>query len=805
MPLLFISLAFLVGILLASILHLPVLVWLLLALCCIGTLVWRRCFPGTSTGKQAPHSTAVLASIRRVSESINPILAKSSVPVLILPAVVFLGAARWQIAQPKITPEHVAYYNDTAIPMMVVGVVQGMPDVRDSYINLRVKVETIRVEHEVEHMQAAGLVLARLPTSSQLAYGDRVVLTGLIESPPEGEEFSYAEYLARQGVYSYMPYAGAAVMASGQGNQFLSWVYGVKETALNRIYRHLPDPESSLLAGILLGVESGIPSVVEQAFQDTGTSHIIAISGFNMTIIAGIFIVLFGRLLGRKWGALTAGLAIIVYTLLVGADPAVVRAAIMGVLALGAQQLGRRQDGVNSLALVAAAMAVFNPNILWDVGFQLSFAATLGLVWYAEPLQKTFLQWLSSWFPETTVNRLADPLAEYLLFTIAAQITTLPLIIYHFHQVPLMTLPANLAILPAQPPIMILGGISLLLGMLADPLGQAAAYLCYPFAAYTIRVVTWFARVPGTVWLTGQVSLGLLLGYYLLLGFLTLRWSLVKEKLASLKPALLITVLGLCAMLVWQAALNRPDGKLHVVVMDVGMGEGLLLHSPEGRYILINGGERTSQLSHGLGRWLPLYHRQLDFIIVASSQEEQVAALPSVIPRFRPSEVLWAGTPNASGDTRYLQQVIAQEQIPITTLLGGHALDLGQGAVLHALSVGARGAVLLLTWEDFRLLLPFGADFESLEDLHMGADIGPVGALLLADSGYGPSNPPEWIENLRPQLVLLSVRAGNLDGLPSPDVLDSLEGNNLLRTDRNGWIHITTDGETMWVEAESGW
>ena len=556
--------------------------------------------------------------------------------------------------------------------MVLVGVVQGMPDMRDSYINLRVKTERLRYESEITHTEVAGLLLARVPTTSDLAYGDRVVLSGLLQAPPDGEEFSYADYLAGQGVYSYIPYAQVAVMERGQGNVFLDWVYMVKANALGRIYRYLPDPEASLMAGILLGIESGIPAPVEKAFQDTGTSHIIAISGFNITIVVGLFMALFGRLLGRRWGTLAAAIGIVLYTLLVGADAAVVRAAIMGGLALGARQLGRRQHGLNSLALAAAAMALFNPHILWDVGFQLSFAATLGLVWYADPLQCRTIVALSRLLPENVVKRITAPLADYLLFTIAAQITTLPLIVYHFHQIPLMTLPANLAILPAQPPIMVVGGLSLLLGKLADPLGQITAYLVYPFVAYTIRVVGWFALIPGTVWLTGQLSLGILLVYYVLLVWLTLRWDAVKGKLPAMKPAFAIAVLGFSAVFVWQAALHRPDGRLHVMVMDVGMGEGVLLQSPTGRL-------RPDQWWGKALRSSPIVwdagclYFTVNWIIWwwPPRRRSRWRRCLGLCRAFSPESVLWAGTPNASGDTRYLQQILVQENIPITSLFSG--------------------------------------------------------------------------------------------------------------------------------------
>jgi competence protein ComEC len=801
MPLLFLSIALLVGVIMGSLLHLPVAVWLGLAGAMLVWWIIPRLLYVRKTGKGDIGSPST--GMGRVKQFLSDILRKSPVSWALLLMALFCGAARWQFAQPMFKPAHIASYNDNGDPLVITGVVDKMPDVRDAYVNLQVSVESLREEDVIEHHTVEGELLARVPvTAARLAYGDRVTLAGLLQTPPEGEEFSYADYLANQGIYSYMPYAQVSILESGQGSPLLTWIYEIKSVALHRTARYWPDPEASLLAGILLGVESGIPYDVEQAFQATGTSHIIAISGFNITIVAGLFTWLSGRVFGRKWGALAAGLGIAAYTLLVGADAAVVRAAIMGGLVLMARQIGRRQDGLNSLGITAAVMALINPLVLWDVSFQLSFAATLGLVWYADPFNRKFIQLASKYFPENVVNRMAGPVGEYLLFTLAAQVTTLPVIVYHFQQVSLISVIANLVILPAQPPIMVLGGIALILGFLANPLGQAAAYLCYPFAAYTIRLVEWFAGLPGGVWITGQVGLWLVIVYYLVLIIFTFKWPAVKTHLPQIKPSLIIAALALASMLVWPAALQRPDGRLHVVVMDVGMGEGVLIQTPEGRYVLIDGGEKTSQLSQGLGRWLPLYHRQLDFLVVASSQQEQIAAIAGIVPRFPPAQALWAGSTTASSEARYLQQALVEAQIPIIPLQPGHVLDLGWGARLETLAVGNRGATLLLTWGNFRMLLPLGTNREDMEELDMGKQVSEMSALMLADSGYAPANPPEWITNLKPQVVLLSVRTGNLQGLPSPETIQSLQGYSVLRTDQNGWVHLTTDGESMWVEAE---
>ena len=145
---------------------------------------------------------------------------------------------------------------------------------------------------------------------------------------------------------------------------------------------------------------------------------------------------------------------------------------------------------------------------------------------------------------------------------------------------------------------------------------------------------------------------------------------------------------------------------------------------------------------------------------------------------------------------------LADNETPVTRAFPGAVLDLGDGARLEVRSVSPRGAVLLVEWKGFRALLPVGMNFDTLAELENGKTVGLVTALLLADSGYAQVNPPEWIAALHPQVVVLSVAAGDLDGLPDQAVLDRLTGTTLLRTDRNGWITISTDGVGMWVEVE---
>jgi beta-lactamase superfamily II metal-dependent hydrolase len=241
---------------------------------------------------------------------------------------------------------------------------------------------------------------------------------------------------------------------------------------------------------------------------------------------------------------------------------------------------------------------------------------------------------------------------------------------------------------------------------------------------------------------------------------------------------------------------------MHITFLDVGSADAVLIETPGGGQVLINGGPSPSMLSDGLGRRLPPFTRRLDWLVLASTDEQQVAALPRVLERYPPEHVLWAGNQAASFSGRKLDEWLSAQSIPVTPAEAGQTLELGEGATLTILTVGPRGAVILVEWNSFRLLLPIGANFDTLDELEQGDKVGPVTALSLAQSGYSQLNPPGWIENLNPKLIVLSVAAGDRDGLPDRETLDAVGGYPLLRTDLSGWIAIITDGTDMWIEVE---
>ncbi|MFZ3070680.1 MAG: ComEC/Rec2 family competence protein, partial [Anaerolineaceae bacterium] len=461
-------------------------------------------------------------------------------PPAVTVACFCLAALLYQVSLPGDAPTQVRFYNDRGA-VEIIGWVTAPPDQQDDTINLFVRVESLvplsSDPVSAEPDQVRGKILLQVPLGSTYHYGDRLSIRGELSTPPEGSSFSYRAYLVHQGVYSLSQFSSVRLLASDQGNPLLAAIYHLRDHSLSAVKDIFPEPESALLRGILLGDESGISRELQRAYSVTGTAHIIAISGFNMALLAGLVTRLFTKKLGIGKGGLLAIVTLVIYTVLVGASASVVRAAIMGCYAILGSSIRRRGNILNSLGLCVFLMVLINPHLPWDIGFQLSVMATLGLGLYAGPMQARLGKHLQDRHGEAAAARWGGPISEYFLVTLAAQVLVLPLIVYHFREVSPLFLIANPLILPAQPLVMILGLLAMTGGLLTIGLGKLLAWLAWPFAAYTNRVVVLLAGLAPAGWQLPHISFFWVFLYYLLFFQLTLPRKPKPSGKAALRPA----------------------------------------------------------------------------------------------------------------------------------------------------------------------------------------------------------------------------------------------------------------------------
>jgi competence protein ComEC len=530
-------------------------------------------------------------------------------------------------------------------------------------------------------------------------------------------------------------------------------------------------------------------------------------------LLAGLFAAMATRVVGAQRGAVVAILGIAAYTVLVGAGASVVRAALMGSLALVAQRLGRRSAGLNTLALAVMAMTLFNPLTLWDVGFQLSVSATLGLILYAERFEAGFRQVLERFTTAATAKRVTSFVAESLLLTLAAQITTLPLMAYYFRSLSLVSLLANVVILPAQPAVMVMGGIALIVGLIWLPLGRLVAWLAWPFTAYTLAFVEWFAQFPGASLGLGDVAPAFVVGMYAALFGLT--WLLSRPPEARPAwwttltsrwlPSLGLTGLAIGTLLVWSWSFSLPerDGRMRVTVLDVGQGDAVLIQTPSGVNVLVDGGPGGRTLARALARELPLFTTHIDLLVIVAPGDESIGGVPDLLTRYRVTRAVVTSATGTSATYRALMDALNDRQVE--TLSAAHlpVLELGDGIVLRVLHDGENGSALRLERGRASIVIPIGLDSSDEAVLLARGRVAPGTALLVADHGADTATQEAWVQAVNPQVVLISVGAGNRDGDPAPAVLSRLVGRTVLRTDERGSITLLTDGQQLWVETET--
>jgi competence protein ComEC len=772
-------------------------------------------------------------------------------------AFLALGALRFALSDPSRDTRLIARYNDGG-PVTLVGVVDAEPSVPRQLAHLRVKTERLRVGDAWTEVHS--LVLVWLSPFPAYAYGDRLELTGRLVTPPEFEDFSYRAYLANQGIYSILDHPEVRLMAHGQGNPVYAALLVVRQHARATISRILPEPEASVLRGVLLGDEQGLDDDLQRAFSATGTSHILVVSGYNISILAGAFAWIGRRLVGRRRATPLVIAAIVAYTLLVGGGAAVVRAAIMGVLVVFGAHFGRQSEALIGLSLAAMLMTLVQPTTLWDVGFQLSAMATLGLIVLVPQMQAGAERVLTGRLSQAQARSALGLLNDALIVSFAAQLLTWPIIGYNFGQASPVSLPANFLVLVAQPWVMGLGGAATLAGMLVLPIGQVLGWLAWLPLAYTVRVVEAMARLPlaevpvgpWSLWMPAGYYAGLVAGlallrrsarYYpaLVAGLALLRrpaghrrelWQQARRMLAGRRsdPSVVVLVvlvsLAGVAALTWSAALSLPDGRLHVACLDVGQGDAIFVRTPSGRQVLIDGGpDLTSGLS-GIGRRMAFWDRDLDLVVLTHPDNDHLTGLLPVLERYRVGQVLEPGraapakastpanTP-APANPFYgrWQELLDARRVPVVVAQTGTRLLLGDGIWaevlnppdgLPATEAADNDASVVLRLGYGRVTFLLTGDLEEKGEARLlasGVDLGST-VLKVSHHGSKTGTTARFVAAVAPAVAVISVGADNKFGHPSPEVLARLAGVPVYRTDQRGTVEMVSDGERLWVRME---
>ncbi len=415
----------------------------------------------------------------------------------------------WWYGQAQISePNHVKQYNDTE-KVEIIGKISGI-DERSDKTNLEIKVEKISGEG-MEEEGVQGKILVSTLKYPQYNLEDELKISGKLLTPAEFADFSYKDYLAKDDVYSVVYYANVELIEEGNSNTAWRIISDFKGLLKKSLQRNLSEPESGFAQRLLLGERKAMSDQVLESFKKTGTMHIVAISGYHVTIVAALLLVI-ARPMGRRPAFVFAISMIVFYVFLTGASASVIRAAIMGILVLVAMQFGRISSIRNAIVLAAVIMLLINPKLLrFDIGFQLSFLAVIGIVYLSPFVEKIF-----SKLPSVLAFR------DSVIITLSAMITTLPLSVYYFGRLAIISPLINFVLLPSIPLSMGLSFLTSVAGLLSDKLGQIIGWPTWLSLKYSIAVVEWGSEIPFAYldvekisWEWLVISYGLLIAIFL--------------------------------------------------------------------------------------------------------------------------------------------------------------------------------------------------------------------------------------------------------------------------------------------------
>ena len=763
--------------------------------------------------------------------------------------LLLLGAWRYALVSPVGDHSAISAFIG-ARKLELTGSVTDEPKLQTHSRLLIVSVNTISLNNGVTWQNARGLVDVQMPGNALndlygAQYGDSVELQGNLRPPPP---------TSGPNIFASMTFPRLAIMQSG-GNPLIAALYRLRIFLATIITRLLPQPMAALLIAIVLSLRTPALKPLIFQFNVTGTAHLIAPSGFKVTILAGLVgdktrqlfnprKKQFQRLLPaekqrRNWGQfLATGLVIVCiagYTFLSGGSPAAIRAGIMGIVLALAPRFGRVYNVDNALALTALLISAFDPFVLWDAGFQLSLFGTLGIIKFTPLLMR----------PSQRLEHipLAHFLIEIIMVTLAAETATMPIFAFTFQQISFISPVTNILTVPLLTALIVLGLLVCVAGAIWLPAGMVLGWIIWPLLWYVIQAVSWCATRPDAYLTVPNLATGVEWGYYALLLLvaspLLRRWPTPQQKTGHLQTSSPLLSKRAWRVLQFSAALivvlvtggtavaARTSNQLTITFLNVvpatqpAQGEAILIQTPDNKTALIDGGLDATALAAELDKRLPFWQHTLDMVMLTAPRQDELVGLEDVVSRFQVGEAIDAGMLHPNAAYALYRRTISERNIPYIQLRQGATITLGTQLAMQVfwpqspLHIGSEenqdnGLIVRLLAPGLRMLL-LGATalskyalaglLATIDPGHLAADI----VQFIGDAGKAfPAGLPAVLQAIHPSLVIISPaalsakrrKAGATTVLAS---LQSISGAwQIVQTAQTGAIEINSN-ERRWT------
>ncbi|MPZ23548.1 MAG: DNA internalization-related competence protein ComEC/Rec2 [Dehalococcoidia bacterium] len=651
-------------------------------------------------------------------------------------------------------------------------------------------------------------VLLTLPAFADVGYGDRLRVRGGIQ--PLDLTRPYERYLAEQGYTGRSSFPEEyQVTDSGGGSPVKRVLLDIRREVSGGVDSVLSEPASSLARGMLIGERADIPNDLKRDLSAAGTAHLIAISGQNVALLAGAVLALLGGLIGRYSAGLVAAVMIVLYALLLGLPPAIVRASVMGGVFVLAPIFGRQSNAPAGLAITVVAITAWDPGVLNDLSFQLSFASVAGLIVLAGPFTRVINGRLG-FEPSSPLGTVVELMAV----TVAATLATMPIIAINFGTLSLVSPIANLLVVPAFVPMLVASLVAWPASYLPAPLDAVTAWPAWLLLEYFRVVTTAMAALPGALLRVDDFSSSHSLPWYgglALLGWVAGQTVADREPRArglAWGPAVLVPVLLVAGVYLWLAPASSSD-HLRVTFLDVGQGDAVLIETEGGARVLVDGGPDPERIAEVLDESLGFGDRRIDLLLLSHVAQDHAAGAIRVLERYDVGAVAWNGLDAVGplGDAWLLALADTSSEVHVVAagdriVVDGLVLDVTWPSEGQQPARANDGSLVVMARHgDVDILLT--GDIEATAEAGLLATMADLEADLLkvAHHGSAGSTLDEFLAATTPRFAVIMAGRGNPYGHPRAEVLQRLDqaGTEVLRTDQDGTVSFASDGARVWL------
>ena len=656
---------------------------------------------------------------------------------------------------------------------------------------------------------------------TNLNYGMTLALQGRLSRPSDSRnpgDFSERQYSEANGITMFMLVRGSThvvVLDSSGGSWFMRRVVvPIYDYTLRVLGETTKGESAEFLKGLLIGERSGISASTRQAFTNSGVAHVLAVSGSNVVVVAAVFFFLFGLLRFPKWGVVWSSIVVLVlYMLVTGSQPPVVRATITSCIFLIGTLLQTKPNPFNSLGAAALIILAIDARQLFDVGFQLSFVAVLSIV-YLYPKMNSLISGLAQ---DTLAKRGIVWTLRVCAVSLAASLGTFPLTAVYFGKISLIGLLANIVVIPAVGGSVVLGFVTLMASLFSNWVAASYAAVNQLLLDCTLWIIQLTGEAPFAFADTSRFLWIYSLPFY---AGLLLVFNLDTKNIARKLVIGFLLSLNLVVFVPPPAALAGSNGKLRVSFLDVGQGDASVVELPDGRVIVIDTGPRSDGYDSGERIVAPFLRRRnisrIDMLVISHPHDDHFGGAPYILENFEVREVLESGQPINTPIFRTYSRDLRDEHCPVDTARSGMRATQFEGMRLYIVAptqafidpdtthrhpnLNNTSVVLRIQYGDVSFMFSGDAEVDAEEEMvRQYGDFLKSTLLKTGHHGSRTSSTQEYLDAVAPRLAVISVGRFNKFGHPSRDVIARLHAMRaeVYRTDEEGAIIFESNGKTL--------